>query len=124
MTAENPLPRIVVAEGDFLTATLLMAAIEASGRRAVVGRDGESALEAVERHAPALVILDMNVARPGALQILRALRRREDRPAILALLRTGQTKLRLQARTLGVNSFLELPFSTEELQINIARLCR
>lgn len=110
---------IVVAESDFLTGTLLVAAIEAAGRRALMARDGEGLLELTERQEPDLLVLNMNLARPGGVQMVRSLRQKGVNVPILAVTRTGQENLRAAARALGVTAFLELPFSPHELYLQI-----
>lgn len=113
---------IIVAESDFLTGTVVVAAIEAVGRRAVIARDGETLLGLIEKHAPDLLILSMNLARPGGVQMLRSLQQKNVQLTILATTRVGQANLRATARTLGVTAFLELPFLPEELHQQIDQI--
>ena len=118
----KPAPPIVIAESDFLTGTLLAAALEASGHRALITRDGDHLLELIAAHAPELLVLSMNLARPGGVQMLRKLRQKNMPLRILATTRAGQTNLRATAKTLGVTAFLELPFSPDDLQRQIEQL--
>ncbi len=113
---------IIVAESDFLTGVVVVAAIEAVGRRAVIARDGETLLGLIEKHAPELLILSMNLARPGGAQMLRFLQQKKLQVKIVATTRVGQANLRATARTLGVTSFLELPFLPEDLHQQIDRI--
>lgn len=111
-----------MAESDFLTGTLLIASLEAAGRRALIARDGEAVLELIEAHKPELLVLSMNLARPGGVQMLHTLQQRRLRLNILATTRIGQANLRATARTLGVSAFLQLPFSPDELNLQVEQL--
>ncbi len=122
MCAERGSPPIIVADSEFLTGTLLVAGLEAAGRRAVIARDGESVLGLIGTHTPELLILSMNLVRPGGVQMLRTLQQKKVSVSILAITRVGQANLRAAARTLGVSEFLELPFSPDELNQQIERI--
>ena len=118
----RPYRPIIVAESDFLTGTLLIASLEAAGRRALIARNGETVLELIEAHKPELLVLSMNLVRPGGVQMLRTLQQRGVHLNILATTRIGQAKLRATARTLGVSAFLELPFSPDDLNQQVERM--
>lgn len=118
----KPATPIIIAESDFLTGTLLAAALESSGHRALVTRDGDHLFELIAAHAPQLLVLSMNLARPGGVQMLRKLRQQDVPLRILATTRAGQTNLRATAKTLGVTAFLELPFSPDDLHRQIVQL--
>ena len=113
---------ILIAESDFLTGTLLVAALEAAGRRTLVARDGDAVVDLLEKHAPGLLILSMNLARPGGVQMLRRLQQKNANVPILATTRFGQANLRVSAKRLGVTEFLEFPFSPDDLNSQIDRI--
>ena len=113
---------ILVAESDFLTGTLLVAALEAAGHRALIARDGDALTDLLQSADPALLILSMNFARPAGVRMLRTVRQKSVRVPILATTRIGQAKLRAAARTLGVSEFVELPFSPDDLRQVVQRL--
>lgn len=117
MPTANGTPDIIVAESDFLTGEVLLSSLDSIGRRAVLARDGDVLLSLIDKYAPQVVILDLNLSRPGALQMLRSLQQKQTR--IVAALRIGQAKLRGAARAFGVTSFLEMPFSIDELRDTI-----
>ena len=100
----------------------MVAAIEAAGRRALIARDGESLLALIDAHGPELLILSMNLARPGGVQMLRSLQQKKIQLKILATTRVGQANLRATARTLGVTAFVEFPFSPDALNQQIDRI--
>jgi two-component system chemotaxis response regulator CheY len=113
---------IIVAESDFLTGTLLIASLESAGRLALIARDGETVLELIAAHEPHLLVLSMNLARPGGVQMLRTLHQKRVSVNILATTRIGQANIRATARALGVSVFLELPFFPDELNQKVERM--
>lgn len=113
---------IIVAESDFLTGALLVAALQSNGRVAEAAADGETLLQLIEKEGPELLVLSMNLARPSGVQMLRTLRQKHADMKIIATTRPGQADLRVSARGLGVTAFLELPFSPEELLAQIETL--
>ncbi len=115
---------IVVAESSFLTGRLLVASLQAAGRPAVVGRDGDSVLRLLDTHAPDLLILNINLARPNGIELLRTIKQRKQNLTILAATAPGQAEVRAAAGALGVSEFMEYPFSPAELNDQVARLLR
>jgi DNA-binding response OmpR family regulator len=79
--------------------------------------DGATALLAIERADPDLVILDMMLPGRSGMEILRDLRATEagkDLP-VLMLTARGQTRDRDLAESAGVNRFMTKPFSNAEV---------
>lgn len=113
---------IVVAESNFLTGRLLVASLQAGGRPAVVGRDGDAVLRLLDAHSPELLILNMNLARPNGIELLRTIRQSKKNVRVLAATAPGQAELRAAAGALGVVDFMEFPFAPAELSEHVARL--
>jgi len=86
--------------------------------------NGATALEAVARMAPDLVVLDVMLPGRSGLEILRDLRGRPETAAlpILMLTAKGQTKDRETALELGADAYLTKPFSNAELLQTVTRL--
>lgn len=83
--------------------------------------DGGTAVEAVERLAPDVIVLDVMLPNRSGFDILRDLRAAsatQDLP-ILMLTAKGQVKDRERAEGLGVSAFMTKPFANSEV---IARL--
>jgi len=115
---------VVVGESNFLTSRLLVAALHRAGHKAVAGRTGDEITALVEKHRPSVVVLNLNLARPGGLELLRMLRQEFPRLHVAAATATGQSDLKLAAAALGVALFFELPFCPAELTGSIAQLAR
>ena len=91
---------------------------------AVVGRTGDEITALVEKHRASLVVLNLNLARPGGLEILRTLRQDYPRLLVAAATATGQSDLKLAAAALGVSLFFEMPFCPIELTGSLDQLGR
>ncbi|MBV7410344.1 response regulator transcription factor [Maritimibacter sp. DP1N21-5] len=79
--------------------------------------NGETALDAIRRHAPDALILDVMLPGKSGYDILQDLRAdptTEDLP-VLMLTARGQKKDREMADKLGVTRFMTKPFSNAEV---------
>ena len=95
---------IVIADDHPLILDALSALLETDKDVKVVARclDGAEALEAVRRHRPNVLILDVAMPTLDGLGVLRALRRTESAPAVIILTRMIDEAQTLEALKLGV----------------------
>ena len=86
--------------------------------------DGTTALEAVKRHAPDVVVLDVMLPGRSGFDVLQDLRSGEGTAALPVLMLTarGQTKDREMAERLGASRFMTKPFSNKEVLACIQEL--
>jgi len=79
--------------------------------------DGRTAIEAVARRRPDLIVLDVMLPNRSGYDILADLRADPDTMAIPVLMLTarGQTKDRELAHRMGANRFMTKPFSNAEV---------
>ena len=86
--------------------------------------DGTTALEAIGRHAPDVVILDVMLPGRSGYDILQDLRAEVATQTLPVLLLTarGQTKDREMAERLGASRFMTKPFSNKEVLACIREL--
>lgn len=80
--------------------------------------DGATALAAIQRVTPDVVVLDVMLPNRSGFEVLKDLR---DDPAlkdlpVLMLTAKGQTKDRERAALLGSNAFMTKPFSNAEVR--------
>jgi DNA-binding NtrC family response regulator len=108
-------PTVVVGESNFVTARLLVAALQNGGYTAVAGTTGEHVVALIEKHAASVLVLNLNLLQPSGLELLRILRNRPARLRILAAMSAGQADMRPIATSLGVGGFFELPFAPAAL---------
>ena len=112
--------RVLVVDDDEGVRTGVTWALEADGFSVDAVQDGVRALEVIESTPLALVVLDLSLPGIGGLDILRRVRRREEReggfrlPIIVLSGRDGETD-RIVGLDLGADDYLVKPFSPGEL---------
>ncbi len=87
------------------------------GWRVTSHSDGATAMDAVLRVAPALVILDVMLPGRSGFEILQDLRANAATAGLPVLMLTakGQAKDRAAAETYGANTYMTKPFSNVEM---------
>jgi DNA-binding response OmpR family regulator len=98
--------------------------LERDGWRVQVARDGQEALEAIEREPPALVLLDVMLPRLSGYDVCQRIR---ERPAwrgvrVLMLTAKGREVEMAKGLALGADGYVTKPFSTGELLSHIRAL--
>ncbi|MDB2407335.1 response regulator [Jannaschia sp.] len=122
--ADNPGPgRVLLIEDEPNIATALTFILQREGWRVWAHPDGMTALDAVNRHLPDIVVLDVMLPGKSGFEVLAEIRNsaRPDLP-VLMLTAKGQTKDRERAEALGVSRFMTKPFSNAELLAAVAAL--
>ncbi|MEM9427002.1 MAG: response regulator [Pseudomonadota bacterium] len=94
------------------------------GWRVDTHSDGSTALEAIQRRAPDLVILDVMLPNRSGYDILHDLRGAEEtrETPVLMLTARGQKKDRELAEKLGASRFMTKPFSNGEILETVREL--
>ena len=115
--AERP---ILVVEDDEPLARLIEALLESAGHRVQTAGDGEHALAAVERDAPALVLLDLTLPTIDGWEVLDRLRGTEMPPPVILL--SGHPDAVERARVAGAAAAVLKPFDIDDLLDTVARI--
>ena len=93
----------------------LRAVLEKQGYRVIQASNGIQAREAVYRHHPDLVILDMMMPRMGGFPVLEHFRGKTDAPPIIMITANEGSRHKAYAEWLGVVAYIRKPFAMEEL---------
>jgi len=126
----DPLPPptrpILVVDDDAKIVRLVRTYLERDGFAVVTAADGPAALEASERDAPALVVLDLMLPELDGRAVIRAVRRDEESAAtpILVLSARGSTIDRIAGLEDGADDYLPKPFSPGELVVRVKAILR
>ena len=125
----QPIPErpILVVDDDAKIVRLVRTYLERDGFSVVTAADGPAALEAIERHRPALVVLDLMLPELDGRAVVRAVRRDDEAAAatpILMLSARGATIDRIAGLEDGVDDYLPKPFSPAELVLRIRSILR
>jgi len=115
VNTDAPVPQVVVAEDNFLTAHLIVAALDAVGVRSAIARFGDQVQTLVNEYQPLVVIVSMNFSRPSGLELLRLLRIPERGLKPIVLFNPGQADMKPQAQAYGAKVFFENPFDPADL---------
>ncbi|WP_308915606.1 response regulator [Jannaschia sp. LMIT008] len=114
---------VLLIEDEPNIATAIAFLLGRAGWHVSTHSDGTSAVAAVERHRPDVVVLDVMLPGRSGFDILAAVREGPlARLPVLMLTAKGQAKDRERAEALGVTAFMTKPFSNAELVERVARL--
>jgi len=98
--------------------------LEREGYRIESVKDGESALNAVERLHPALVVLDVMLPKLDGFEVCRRLRASETDTAILMLTARDDDIDKILGLELGADDYLTKPFNPRELVARVKAILR
>jgi DNA-binding response OmpR family regulator len=123
-----PIPErpILVVDDDAKIVRLVRTYLERDGFSVVTAADGPSALDAIERHRPALVVLDLMLPELDGRAVIRAVRRDDEAAAtpILIISARGSTIDRIAGFEDGADDYLPKPFSPAELVLRVKSILR
>src|SRR6478736_9386744 len=121
-----PAAPILVVDDDAKIVRLVRTYLERDGFMVVTASDGPAALAAIERHAPALVVLDLMLPGLDGRAVIRAVRRDEEagRTPIIILSARGSTLDRIAGLEDGADDYLPKPFSPAELVLRVKSILR
>jgi DNA-binding response OmpR family regulator len=107
--------RILVVDDEPRILEFVARGLEAEGFAVDSAGDGAAALEAAERVAYDVVVLDLLLPRLDGLTVLRELRQRRPRLPIVILSARSDLATKLRGFQLGASDYLAKPFSLDEL---------
>ena len=113
--------RILIAEDDQILADGLLRSLRAAGYavdHVINGRDADLALSG---HSYDLLVLDLGLPEVPGLEVLRKLRARADKLAVLILTAADSVEQRVRGLDLGADDFMAKPFNLAELEAQIGR---
>ncbi|WP_406307135.1 response regulator transcription factor [Streptomyces sp. NBC_00879] len=115
--------RILVAEDDARQAQVLRMYLESEGYSAIVVHDGRSAIDAVRRLQPDLLVLDVMMPNVDGLDVCRILRQESAMPVLMLTARSSENDL-LLGLDLGADDYMTKPYSPRELMARVRTLLR
>jgi two-component system OmpR family response regulator len=116
--------RILLVEDNRALAEGLAAILRGSGYVVDLVADGLSAEAAAAAEAYDLVILDLNLPEMDGLDVLRAMRARQNRAAVMILTARGAPEERVKGLDLGADDYMIKPFDVPEFEARIRVLLR
>jgi len=113
----NDLIEIVIADDHPIVRQGLRQMIEGDRGLTIVGEagDGATALEIIERHAPQIVVLDIDMPTLGGFDVVRELRRKKSDVKIVFLSMHSEEEIFSTAIDLGVSGYILKDSVTTEI---------
>src|SRR5215212_1363106 len=119
----TPEPPILVVDDDPKIVALVKTYLERERYPVITASDGSAALEAIERHQPRLVVLDLMLPGIDGLAVIRRARALGETP-IIVLSARGSTGDRILGLSEGADDYLPKPFSPAELVVRVRTILR
>jgi len=116
--------RILLVEDNQALAEGLTAILRGSGYAVDAVADGASAEAVVAAETYDLVILDLNLPEMDGLDVLRAMRARANKAAVMILTARGTPEERVKGLDLGADDYMIKPFDISEFEARIRVLLR
>jgi CheY-like chemotaxis protein len=114
--------KILIAEDDLTSRTLLVEMLKRNGHGVVEAVDGAAALDALQQpDAPQLVILDWMMPEMNGIEVVRRIRRMEADcpPYVIMLTIKGEKADIVAGLDAGANDYLTKPFDPGELRARV-----
>ena len=116
--------KLLIVEDDPHIVLGLEEVLKGEGFDVAICNRGDTALDAVGRHRPSLIILDVMLPGLSGYDICRQLRTRKVATPILMLTAKGQEIDKVVGLDLGADDYLTKPFGVRELLARIHALLR
>ncbi|MVA25172.1 response regulator transcription factor [Agrobacterium vitis] len=116
--------RILLVEDNKALADGLSAILRGTGYAVDTVSDGASADAAIATENFDLVILDLNLPEMDGIEVLRCVRARHDKVAILILTARGAPEDKVKGLDLGADDYMIKPFDIGEFEARVRMLLR
>lgn len=113
-------PLVLLVEDSPPLANLYQAHLKDEALRLVSADTGAKALAQLEREAPDLVLLDLDLPDMNGLEILRAARHQGLSTSFVVITANGSIQNAVEAMQAGAGDFLVKPFTKDRLKVTVA----
>ena len=113
--------KVLIADDEPNIVTALEFLLERNGYEVYIARNGDAALKLVEQHRPDLVLLDVMMPVKSGFEVCQRMRERADWRDIKIIMLTakGRDVEISKGMSIGADSYITKPFSTQELVAKI-----
>ncbi len=115
--------KILIVDDDANICELVRLYLKKEGYETVVCNNGEAALEAFEKEAPDMAILDIMMPKIDGMTVCREIRKTSDIPIIM-LTAKGETFDKVLGLELGADDYIVKPFEGKELVARVKAVLR
>ena len=106
--------KVLVVDDEKNIVDIIAFNLNREGYEVIVARDGEKALEAFEKEAPNLVILDIMMPKMDGFETCKKIRQTSNTPIIMLTARAEEVD-KVLGLELGADDYVTKPFSVREL---------
>jgi Tfp pilus assembly pilus retraction ATPase PilT/ActR/RegA family two-component response regulator len=120
--ASTAAPRVLLVDDEDMLRRVMKDLLERDGYTVVEASDGVQALDQVDRHAPDIIVLDLNLPGLDGYGVLSHLRSRAATSAIPVVVLTarGDEDNEVRVFEMGADDFLSKPFRARALSARLA----
>lgn len=115
-------PLILVVDDDDNLRWVLKTQLEEMGYAAETAADGVSALNAIDKQPPALVLTDLNMPGMSGLDLMERIRRDYPEIPVVIITAFGTIQSAVQAMRSGAYDYLTKPIDYDELALCVSRV--
>jgi DNA-binding response OmpR family regulator len=115
--------KILVVDDERKILTLVRGYLEREGYQVIEATDGRQAMEAFQREAPDLIVLDLMLPEMDGWEVCREVRRTSEVPIIMLTARDEDAD-KLVGLELGADDYITKPFSPRELVARVRAVLR
>lgn len=119
-----PVPKILVAEDDAHTRTLMRAVLKQAGFEADAACDGQQALDMLDRGRYDLLVTDIMMPRLSGLELVEQLREAGIQMPVLMVTAKGEPVDRRRGFIVGTDDYLVKPIDAQEMVLRVRALLR
>lgn len=120
------MPTVVIAEDHQLMVEGYILLIDQMPNLSIaeIASDGKEALEAIEKHNPDLLILDLHMPRLNGLEVLRHLSNRHCRTKVIVISMYSEAAIYKEVIELGASAYIDKNTDQEEFAFAIQKVLK
>src|SRR5574344_2222129 len=116
--------KILIIEDDIQLNTTITNFLKYKGYEVDSLEDGKEALDYIDKNFYDLYILDINIPKVSGLEILKYIRTKDIKSAIVIITASFELENIKTAYKNGCDEYIKKPFYLEELEIKIDKICK